>query len=252
MADSASSATGATGNQCDGCKKTESKDLSLKKCNRCKSASYCSRECQKSNWKAHKKFCVATAQANAAPSAPSTIQQNTAQANNRARRALDVDIEKPFHKIYDRTWLHGRSRRDVYKLLIDTYRLRMDDNFTITGEIDVDSIYGEATDGGKSGFRRFLQMVEQDQGVLPEWWSPAHANACVQSGSNNTGWSNLAARIEKHRIMQYYGNSLMPMQLRMFSEQVYGAGPGGQRATILLQMQMLVEDGRIFAAHTNQ
>ncbi|KAM5543898.1 hypothetical protein V8D89_002515 [Ganoderma adspersum] len=43
--------------QCDRCKKKESADLKLLVCSRCKEAAYCSRECQKSDWKTHKLRC---------------------------------------------------------------------------------------------------------------------------------------------------------------------------------------------------
>lgn len=41
---------------CDYCKVTSPVKLSV--CARCKKIAYCSRECQKNAWKAHKKFCV--------------------------------------------------------------------------------------------------------------------------------------------------------------------------------------------------
>ena len=42
---------------CDRCKKKESADLKLLVCSRCKKAVYCSRECQKGDWKTHKLRC---------------------------------------------------------------------------------------------------------------------------------------------------------------------------------------------------
>jgi len=41
---------------CDGCHKASLLD-NLKKCGNCKTVSYCSRECQKADWKAHKPRC---------------------------------------------------------------------------------------------------------------------------------------------------------------------------------------------------
>lgn len=41
---------------CDYCKKTSTAKLSV--CGRCKKISYCSKECQRAAWKAHKKICV--------------------------------------------------------------------------------------------------------------------------------------------------------------------------------------------------
>lgn len=41
---------------CDGCHKATCLDI-LKKCGNCKDVSYCSRECQKTDWKKHKPRC---------------------------------------------------------------------------------------------------------------------------------------------------------------------------------------------------
>merc|ERR1711871_1446385 len=40
---------------CNWCKKSSHKELRL--CSRCKSASYCNRQCQRAAWKGHKKEC---------------------------------------------------------------------------------------------------------------------------------------------------------------------------------------------------
>jgi len=39
------------------CGKLENKKHEFKKCARCKSISYCSKECQVADWKTHKKIC---------------------------------------------------------------------------------------------------------------------------------------------------------------------------------------------------
>lgn len=116
----------------------------------------------------------------------------------------------------------------MYELLIDVYRLRMEDTYNLFGVVDKDSIHGGVTDGGISGFRRFLGKVERRPGLLPEWWTSAKANKCVALGSTGPSWAYLADRVEKQEIIQHYGNCLMPMLLRMFGEQVYGTSPGGR------------------------
>jgi splicing suppressor protein 51 len=50
------------------------------------------------------------------------------------------------HSITSQTWLHNRPAQDVYVLLIDTYRLRMEDSYNLEGDADDDSIYGGAHD----------------------------------------------------------------------------------------------------------
>lgn len=162
-------------------------------------------------------------------------------------KGLSVAIDKPFHRLDAQTWLHDRPEQDVFTLLIDTYRFRMEDNYNLEGDGDVDSIYGGARDG-REGFRRFLRLAEGKRGLLPSWWSQEKAAECEALGMND-GWSSLASAIEKSDVIEHYGNPNMPMQLRMFGEQVYGRGPGGQSGAAMRQIQMMAENGEI---HTGQ
>ena len=99
----------------------------------------------------------------------------------------------------------------------------MEDDYALEGVVDVDSIYNEAANGLR-GFRRFLNLVERKSGLLPSWWSREERTACEHVGMQ-PGWSSsLASAIEKHDLVEHYGVALMPMQMRMFGEQVYGGG----------------------------
>ena len=189
------------------------------------------------------KIYAENAQARTATDAPSEPQNHSIQAPNTAghAQALDVNIKKPFHRLHAKTWLHGRSERDVYKLLIDTYRLRLVENNNLTGNVNIDRPYGSATaDSGISGFRRFLRMAQRLAGLLPEWWCPAKATECIQMGCRTRGW-NVEAAITIPAIMMYYGDNSMPMQLRMLGEQIYGTGPGGQNGAGVMQLQLQIE-----------
>jgi hypothetical protein len=48
--------------QCANCHALETADHQLKPCNKCQTALYCSRDCQKAGWKHHKKECPSLAQ----------------------------------------------------------------------------------------------------------------------------------------------------------------------------------------------
>ena len=122
----------------------------------------------------------------------------------------------------------------------------MEDNYNLEGNADVDSIYGGARDG-RQGFRRFLRLAEEAHGLLPSWWSQEKAAECETVGMGD-GWSSLASAIEKSDVIEQYGNPEMPMQLRMFGEQVYGRGPGGQSGAAIRQLQMQVERGEMFTS----
>lgn len=52
------SATEKKGGSCGSCGKGGADGVSLRKCSRCKEASYCSAACQRQDWKSHKTTCV--------------------------------------------------------------------------------------------------------------------------------------------------------------------------------------------------
>ena len=112
----------------------------------------------------------------------------------------------------------------------------------MSGDADVDSIYGGAP-SAYDGFRRFLEEIEaQNRALLPSWWSKEKALECRKLGRQD-GWSSLNRAIEKGDIIKYYDDSMFPMQLRMFGEQIYGTGPGGQNGSAMLRLQMMAEGG---------
>lgn len=116
--------------------------------------------------------------------------------------------------------LHGLPEKDVYTHLIDSYRMRVEDEYVFTGNIGRDSLYG----GGQpiKDFRRFLDKAEKRSGLLPSWWSAAKRKQCEGVAVDKNEWSCLAFAVEKSDIQEHYKNPMMPMKLRMFAEKVYG------------------------------
>lgn len=168
---------------------------------------------------AHKKICSSIA-ANTASSASSSTPDPTSSGYNNLQEPLD----RPLDALISRTWLHNRPEADVFALLIDTHRLRMDDDYKLTGDVEEDSLY----DGGdpRPGFIRFLAQAACKPNLLPDWWSTEKAHECIRFGSVE-GWSNLISAMESEDIREHYGNPTMLMQMRMFGEQVIGTAPGG-------------------------
>lgn len=218
---------------CANCAKTE-KDTSepLKFCGRCnKTTPYCSRECQITHWKTHKKACTSSK-----PNDATSGNQNISNTN----KTLDKAVNKPFHQLEFQTWLHDRTEKDVFKLLIDTYRLSIEDDFNFEHQRDRNTIYGGASDSLK-GFQAFISIAEMRQTLLPSWWSEQKRKECEEFGMASDSWHNLRRKVSKSAIIQKYGDGRMPMQMRMFREQVTGRGAMGQDSTTMRRMQMAGE-----------
>lgn len=102
------------------------------------------------DWKKHKKICAQRADGSGGPSSSGPAsgsggrRADSSSSSNRVEN-LDVTIDKPFHRVNEKKWLLDRSERDTFKLLIDTYGMRMEDTYTMEGDADADGMYGGAS-----------------------------------------------------------------------------------------------------------
>ncbi|KAL4901451.1 amidase signature domain-containing protein [Aspergillus multicolor] len=192
---------------CVKCEKRGTTVHPFKRCAKCSTAWYCSRQCQTADWKTHKKVCG----------------RNSAERLNPfiRPRSLVVVIEKPYHKLQTKTWLHDRPYDDVYKLLIDTYRLRMYNQWSLTHQADEDSIYAPRATDGYAGFSRFLELVDRRCDLLPDDWSYSDVVDCVNYGLRNE-WSSLNCKVNETSIFAYYGSQSIVAELKIFAWQIYG------------------------------
>ncbi|ORY12644.1 putative MYND domain protein [Clohesyomyces aquaticus] len=238
---------------CATCQKTSSETLNLKNCAQCKSIQYCSRDCQKADWKTHKKACALLASGfKPTPTSTSSTSGNTntnTNTNPPTPKILEKSIPNPFTRLDSKTYLHDRPPTDVYKLLVDAFRLRQEDDYKFTSDVDSDSIYGGRAHS-LPGFRRFLGLASSRPGLLPPWWNDDSKRECEAYGMNKDNWSDLRTCVEKHDIIEHYGDSRFPMQLRMLGESVYGTGPMGQDGTGMRKMMMMQEGGGFTGAES--
>lgn len=234
--------------QCNSCRKTQIQlPNPLKRCAKCKSQWYCSRECQKSDWKIHKKLCGDTrVEPESGKNAEPASMFNSSQAI--------CNIPNPFTALKNGTWLHNRPRKDVFKLLVDTYRMRIEDEYVFQGEVDEDSIYsGASAESALRHFKRFLTKAieldaERNKKLLPEWWSKNSLNECLEFARTDD-YSNVGYAVEKHDIQEHYSQMDMPMQLRMFSEKLDGTLAAGMSGEAMLQMQVAAEQNNLNVTH---
>lgn len=229
---------------CANCSKTEFNAPNLKYCAKCRGTRYCSRDCQTAHWKVHKKVCAkqaasaGTTNNNATTSTPK-IDNNTDYETPHVKN-LEQHIPKPFTRLDKNVWLHDRPEKDVYKLLIDAFRMRQEDCRNFDGHVDKDSIYTGAPDS-IAAFRKFIQLTSTRADLLPSWWNAEKQKECEDFGLGDN-WSNLKRKVNKAAIQEHYGEDKMPMQLRMFAEAVYKRGPGGSDGKQMRQMMMTMEE----------
>lgn len=126
-------------------------------------------------------------------------------------------------------------------VLIDAYRMRVEDEYSFEGEAAADSIYGGAA-SGLLGFRKFLRRAASRSGLLPPWWNAEKQKACENLGMGQ-GWQDLSCAVEKSDIIEHYGDSRFPMQLRMLAEIIIGRGFAGNDGSSMRQVMMMMEGG---------
>ena len=199
-----------TENQCASCGKKESElSIPLKRCAKCQTGRYCSRECQKADWKNHKKNCG------------SRSSQNDGAANSRSTSSSG----NPFATTQAKRFFDNKPEERAFASIIDSYRLRVEDEYAYMGNNR--GIYGG--EDPVADFNEYLDKAEATQ-VLPSWWNTQKREACVRYGLNKANWSDLNCAVEKSDIIDHYKNAMMPMQLRMVAEMVEDSNVTGQPA----------------------
>ncbi|KAH8736380.1 putative MYND domain protein [Ilyonectria robusta] len=200
--------------------------------------SYCSHGCRRSDSRRHGKICKQLAEGVERPDAwePSMPCNEPRLSKWSPPKGLEAPISIPFTRLWLGTWLHGRPEQDVYRILVDTYRLRMDDVFVTTQKAEEDSIYsGRVT--GLSGFHRFMGIAAAKEGLLPPWWNEDAARECGRIGLPAVGLPHylLSAKISEKVVAGRYGDPTFATQLRIFGASVYGSYLKGLPGDVVLR-----------------
>ena len=194
----------ATNKVCANCQKSQS-DLpaSLKRCAKCQIQAYCSRDCQKEDWKAHKKTCASNQQGK--PKATTDFDAMPKQAGDFFKGLVGDDF------------LHQLPEKDAFVRLIDCYRMRVEDDYKYAG--DTRGLYNE--ENPLPDFQSFLDLAQKRKGLLPKWWSAEKRRECERLAVDGTQWADIGCAVEKQDVIEHYGDGIMPMKLRLLAEKIY-------------------------------
>ncbi|CAE7221112.1 hypothetical protein CFE70_010717 [Pyrenophora teres f. teres 0-1] len=226
--------------RCANCNKSaaECSLANLQQCSRCKTTEYCGRDCQKADWKTHKKICAQQANANAGDP-PSTIHSTSYSAPR--LKTLEQHVPNPFTLLDEGTYLRRRPEKDVYRLLIDAFRMRSEDDMKLENKPMPNSIY-TGKPSSIEPFKKFLSLAATRKGLLPAWWTAEHQRGCEKFAESGE-WKDVRKKVTKAQMIQHYGDDKAPMQLRMLAEAVYGVGPMNQNGAGMRRLLRQMESG---------
>jgi len=167
----------------------------LKRCNGCRLIDYCSKECQKRHWSKHKAFCHMV----------------------QGKGAKNAYLSK------------FKTPEEVFKVLIDSYRLRVEldhahreENHGIysDGKLSKGLVWdaGDATDD----FQQYLNLAEE-AGVLPEWWRFENRMECLAEAVDKKNEDSIYNHIDQEQLMtKYEGDVAIRNALCILAELVVG------------------------------
>ena len=190
----------------------------LQRCARCKTQCYCSRECQKADWKMHKKSCGQSS-STATASTPDKVADLLAHLRAGAHIPGSKFSPKFFDGIDNSGYLSSLPEKESFAAIIDAYRLRIEDEYVFQG--DAGGLYAE--EDPLPDFKRFLNLAEKRKNILPTWWDKQKRRLCERQAVDRNQWSCIRSTVEKSDITEHYNNPYMPMKLRMLAERVKGS-----------------------------
>ncbi|KAF7671047.1 hypothetical protein GT037_010828 [Alternaria burnsii] len=126
---------------CANCKKIAADCglASLQQCSKCKATDCCGRDCQKADCTNY--------------SAP-------------RMKSLEQHVPDPFTRLDHGKYLHDRPEKDVYRLLIDAFRMRSEDDMKLENKPTPNSIY-TGNPLNIEPFKKFLDQAATRRDIPP-------------------------------------------------------------------------------------
>ncbi|CAM6085172.1 unnamed protein product [Calypogeia fissa] len=168
---------------CITCHKLES-DLGekLKNCAKCPNTLYCSRECQKADWKQHKRVCASKQASNKEAPTASPSPDFTAVDN------ILLGVPPEFRNIPGAdSGLLALSEKECFTRLIDSFCMRVEDEYVYGGNII--GLYNG--NNPLPDFKKFLHLAESRPNLLPPWWNKQKREECERLAVLEDYWSSI-------------------------------------------------------------
>ncbi|EEU47058.1 uncharacterized protein NECHADRAFT_78094 [Fusarium vanettenii 77-13-4] len=155
-------------------------------------------------------------------------------------QGLDEARSSPFTGLKDGSYLYNRSERDVFRILIDCFRLRLEEQSQHDKKGAEGTIYAGADDS-LPAFRQFLELAATREDLLPPWWTPEKQRECEEFGMSGTEFQDLHMALDEPSTTLQYMDSRFPPQLRILAEAIYRNTVDGTslfpRLLVLVQME---------------
>ena len=121
-------------------------------CSGCRSVNYCSKEHQRSDWPSHKSVCRAD------------VKKSNKEVKPE-RKVSSMNYRNPS------AWADGLGQKKQREWLVDCYRMRLDDEYALEGDVRGGSLYDQSEpDEIVQDFLVFCRLAKE-KGVLPEGWN---------------------------------------------------------------------------------
>jgi splicing suppressor protein 51 len=105
--------------------------------------------------------------------------------------------------------------------------MRQFDQNKFGGRPEPNSVYTGAT-SSITGFRDFISYASRNRGnILPAWWNADKLKECEEFGRNGGDFSTLKKPITKEGLIAHYSDAMIPAQVRMLAEAIYGSPVAG-------------------------
>ena len=174
-----------------------------KKCARCKAVRYCSKDCQRADWKRHKTSCAAIDR-----STEATGRRAGAPAFQTAQLSPQAMLDN-FMAAETGGWYGGVSRERVYERLVVSFCLRVADERTFAGNIvginrasrESENLDDPATTTVMEEFRKYVKRGKT-KGYLPKDWSADDDVKVCEFGARRTG---VCTHWDKQDVVKKYG-----------------------------------------------